>query len=433
VTQEELQAVTPHGIKGALLNAFVYPRGYDIARRQEVIQQREREQADYDEQLKQAQGKFRPAVLADEQGQPIAASFNPATGTYHDETGNVIANPRQWEKPPTRRTGTAEPLFDKNGTVIGFRDLEGNLIGPHSPNATAEMKDILGSAQPKPPPSEAGKIAPEIEAQIGTRPDPKDYPQGAKDPEYKAASTAWGAAAEKIKNREAAATGEARGFAYGRGRFYSMLDTEGGNVPVMVTGEEIQDHPGRYISAGAGAPALTKTALIEDIRGAIGLTRESIGKMGNESFNKTQRAWLAAGLAAPAGQGSQYIDSLLRENLTEAQHDYVIRIFQLKENAMAMRSVLGAGQGSEDLRAAIIATLPGAGTPTREYADKQLQAFESQLNRLERGVPKVPLRTDIGGVGGKGMVKMQAPNGQTKDVPADQVEHYRTLGAKVVQ
>jgi hypothetical protein len=33
---------------------------------------------------------------------------------------------------------------------------------------------------------------------------------------------------------------------------------------------------------------------------------------------------------------------------------------------------------------------------------------------------------------GGGTVKMQAPNGQTKDIPADQVEHYKSLGAKVV-
>jgi len=35
--------------------------------------------------------------------------------------------------------------------------------------------------------------------------------------------------------------------------------------------------------------------------------------------------------------------------------------------------------------------------------------------------------------GAKGTVKMRAPNGQTKDVPTDRVEHYKSLGATVVQ
>ena len=35
--------------------------------------------------------------------------------------------------------------------------------------------------------------------------------------------------------------------------------------------------------------------------------------------------------------------------------------------------------------------------------------------------------------GGGGTVKMRAPDGTVKPVPADQVEHYRSLGAVVVQ
>ena len=58
---------------------------------------------------------------------------------------------------------------------------------------------------------------------------------------------------------------------------------------------------------------------------------------------------------------------------------------------MAMRSVLGAGQGSEGLKNAIVATLPGPRTPTREYAAKQLDAFERALDRLSRSIPKVKL------------------------------------------
>ena len=43
-----------------------------------------------------------------------------------------------------------------------------------------------------------------------------------------------------------------------------------------------------------------------------------------------------------------------------------------------------------------MATIPGPATPNKAYASKQLDTFEKVLNRLERGVPKVPLRTDTG-------------------------------------
>jgi hypothetical protein len=38
-----------------------------------------------------------------------------------------------------------------------------------------------------------------------------------------------------------------------------------------------------------------------------------------------------------------------------------------------------------------------------------------------------------GGMSGNGVVNMKAPNGQVKPVPADQVEHYKSLGAQVVR
>ena len=78
-------------------------------------------------------------------------------------------------------------------------------------------------------------------------------------------------------------------------------------------------------------------------------------------------------------------------NLSSEQQDYLINLSQLVENSMAMRSVLGAGQGSDDMRRAIRSTIPGPNTPSKDYALKQLDKFEAVLNRLERGIPQVPL------------------------------------------
>jgi len=212
------------------------------------------------------------------------------------------------------------------------------------------------------------------------------------DEEFAAARGDWGKKLSKYKEdqkiREAVASRAPLQ------REYSVLDSKNGNAPAYVTPEMLSAEPGRYLPAGPAATALNKTGLIEDIRGTLGKMREAAERMGTEGFDKKQRAWLAAGLAAPVGQSGQYVESLLREPLSDAQQDYIIALFQARENAMAMRSVLGAGQGSEDLRTAITQTLPGAGTPSKEFFNKQVKAIEGTLNRLERGVPNVPLRKE---------------------------------------
>jgi hypothetical protein len=219
------------------------------------------------------------------------------------------------------------------------------------------------------------------------------------DEEFAAARADWGQKLSKYKENQ-----KIREAIAGRAplqREYSVLDTKNGNQPSYVTPEMLAAEPGRYMPAGPAATALNKTGLMEDIRSTLNKARDAVGRMGNEGFDAKQRAWIAAGLAAPQGQAGQYTESLLRSALTDAQQDYIIALFQMKENAMAMRTILGAGQGSEDLRTAITQTLPGAGTPSKEFFNKQVNAVEQTLNRLERGVPKVPLNPEKQTTGNK--------------------------------
>jgi hypothetical protein len=187
-----------------------------------------------------------------------------------------------------------------------------------------------------------------------------------------------------------------RAAAHQRGREYAVLDTQMGNTPTYLNSEELSDarknEPGRCIPATQGGQALTRTALIEDIRGNITSTRDALKALPKD-FTPAQSAQIALIMKQrdPASALSNFWGSEIGRTLTPEQQDYLIDLAQVQENAMAMRSVLGAGQGSEDLRNAILATLPGPRTPTREYAAKQLDAFERVLDRLGRGVPKVKL------------------------------------------
>jgi hypothetical protein len=76
--------------------------------------------------------------------------------------------------------------------------------------------------------------------------------------------------------------------------------------------------------------------------------------------------------------------------LSDQQKDFVIWATQLNERAMSLRSVAGFGQGSESMRAAIQATLPGAGSGDKKTALKQLDAFDNQVSLLQKGVVKTP-------------------------------------------
>jgi hypothetical protein len=211
------------------------------------------------------------------------------------------------------------------------------------------------------------------------------------------------AGAQKILAKKQAiqgAQGEARGAAFAKSRPVTMLDTQNENRPTVISLQDALDanksEPGRYIPTAAGVPALNKTVLLEDIRGGIQQTRGALKNLQTD-FSPAQASQIAIVMRkGDPGAISAFFQSAVGQTLTPDQQDYLIQLFQLREQAMAMRSVLGAGQGSDELRAAILQTIPNPATPTRGYAAKQLDAFEAVLNRLSRGIPKVPLRNTPG-------------------------------------
>ena len=208
-----------------------------------------------------------------------------------------------------------------------------------------------------------------------------------------AISDAW----KKRQLDIARTSAEARGEGFAKSRAVNVLDTLDGNRPKVVSLSDALLNPDRYLPAGSGEKALNKTALIEDIRGNITNTRNFLKNLKTD-FTPAQRAQLAYVLKSgdPKSSISAFMQGSVAATLTPDQVDYVTDIFQLIENGMAMRSVLGAGQGSDELRAAIRSTIPGATSPNKKFSVAQLDKFEQVINRLSAGIPKVPLRTDIG-------------------------------------
>lgn len=208
-----------------------------------------------------------------------------------------------------------------------------------------------------------------------------------------------------------------RGASYNASRPMQVLDTQNNNAPTTVTFTQMMEQPGRYLPA-SGAKFLAQENLIEDIGRTSRATREAINGL-TEDFPEDMKAKIAVALTAE-DHGSA-LNALLASsalaNLTTDQFQFLVAARQLTENAMAMRSILGTGQSSDSVRAAIQATLPSLLSPDKQKALTQLDAFDKTLEQLSKGIPKVPLRQsgysvqgggdDAAGKGGRSISKVK--------------------------
>jgi hypothetical protein len=292
--------------------------------------------------------------------------------------------PQREPAPPKEDQKIDEGYNSQGQRVIQYQKPDGTVYNRVNP-------DILKAA-----PEDANKLAGEIEAQAGPKPTTPEY-NGKTYPSVQAAQAAWGKEAERIKNEEAASAAGARGGAYGRNRPVQVVDTWNGNRPVTVSAADAEDNPERYLTAGGAEKALPREALINDIR----VSAETVGKnLDVLNAKGVDRATLAAALADPNSTAQAYMQGLPRGALDDKAQTFVSDLFNLREQAMALRQVLGAGAGSEDMRHAILATLPSIASPNAKFAQHQIDNLISVLNRVERGIPKVPLNPERAAPGG---------------------------------
>jgi hypothetical protein len=188
--------------------------------------------------------------------------------------------------------------------------------------------------------------------------------------------------------------------------------------------------PSNAAPPAPAAKAEAQNAQFDEMQTASGTLRNAISKM--EPLSPDNIAKLSVAMREGHGLAADQLKSAGFNSLSDAQKDFVIWATQLNERALSLRGVAGMGQGAQDLRQAIQATLPGAGSGDKKNMLKQLDAFDNQVKLLRKGVPKTP-RVVKEESAGSGTVTMKAPNGQTKQVSADQVEHFKSLGATVVQ
>lgn len=216
---------------------------------------------------------------------------------------------------------------------------------------------------------------------------------------------------------KAASYGQARQMAP-----LQVLDSANGNAPMYSTYLEMMKQPGRYIPANEGDKAIAKENLMQDIQGSSKIFRSDIAKM-KADFPVDMQAKIALAMRAddPHAALSQVIGADALGSLSPDQQQVYVDLQQLAEQGMAVRSLLGAGQGSDTMRAAMRTTLPSLLGP-KDLAIRQLNAFDATIARLHRGVNNVKLnetgQPPATGGSGSGSFPVTLPNGKgTKYFP----------------
>jgi hypothetical protein len=333
----------------------------------------------------------------------------------------------------------SKPISDAAGNILGW-NVNGEILGPKSDKLTKDQKDIMDAAEGKPvkdaspetqtfmnlitPKDQGGEGLTHAQAlerisQLKNTQKPDTATQH-KEAFEAALTKAIGAAGGKVpkgvytdlqkaadfiasspaltqQEKTAAqaylganATPMSSGSAasiriegMNTAREYPVIDTQTGNL-VMANAETINASPGRYQPAGEGGKNMQRQALINDIRTAAESVKKNIGQFDAGVWDKLK---IGSSLADPNTTSESLLQSIPRGSLNDQQIQLVNDLFTLRENAMAMRSVLGAGQGSEDVRRAILNTLPGPSTPSGKFGTAQIDNLLKTLERVEKGLP----------------------------------------------
>jgi hypothetical protein len=188
-------------------------------------------------------------------------------------------------------------------------------------------------------------------------------------------------------------------------------------------------------------------AQFNDVSGAIDNLEKAARQM-DAKGQKLDNTFVASALAQPSGTATQWVQGqVAKSNLTSEQRDYVVNLVSAHENLQALRKAGGLPGSTEAQIDRLVAMLPNASTPDLDYFLKQIGQIKATRDRLASAIPDVTGGTKIDGKSNTlakpkapaapapsgATVKLQAPDGSTREVPADRAQHYIGLGAKVVK
>ena len=334
---------------------------------------------------------------ADPTGRRMNTTRNPFTGALSDQPGGQEAPKGTW-KPLLQESGDYVEYNDVTGESRPMKDQKGNVIRGFPKGKDGQPVIIDGK------PAGVFKAG---------RPITPSDPEWTDADAVKLASylKTYGEA-EEGKNKRIDRAANSRVEAYMKTRMYGAMDASNGSL-VYVTPDEIRKNPGRYAPSAPAVQAKNRQAVFNEIDTTKGFLDDAITKLPDDAFNPEARLQIAYALRDedPKSAWRNFLNSDVAATLTDPQIDYVTALVSMDESAMSLRSVAGMGAGSDQLRGAIFKMLPGAGTPSKAYAVRQLKIFNGELQALKTSVPI------IGEPGQGGGQTPQTKGKGTKDDP----------------
>lgn len=174
-----------------------------------------------------------------------------------------------------------------------------------------------------------------------------------------------------------------------------------------------------------------KVTSFNDLQGSAQHTREALDALHASGADLSDPKVVAA-MSDPTSMVGKIVNGkLVRGSLSDAQVKAIGAINQLREQIGIMRSTTG-GPAAEAQAQRMLSALPEAGD-SKSTAINKLNELDGVITRLRPGAVHVAGGLKVAGQGSTGTVMMQAPDGSKRPVPSDQVDHYKKLGAKVVQ
>lgn len=166
---------------------------------------------------------------------------------------------------------------------------------------------------------------------------------------------------------------------------YDKLTGEMAEVPTTM----VMQNPYRFQGGGEGLKTANKQAYFNDLHFNIAQTKGALKAL--ENIDPQTRAQIAAAMshAATGDQGSlaaawsAVTKSAITNGLSPEAQNAIVALQSLSENALGLRQTIGAGQGAQDVRGAILQTVPNPGDPTELWA-KKLDNMENVIDRLEK-------------------------------------------------
>jgi len=224
---------------------------------------------------------------------------------------------------------------------------------------------------------------------------------------------------EKQKEKLAAIRGES----YARGRalytFKDVTDTQTGEVR-EVSAMEMAREPGRYTGASEQEKVSARDAVHESLTTNFKALEKSLDKLPNGLDTETQATLKLAMHSNDPGLFETLIVNKIKQGAPDEVLQYLTNMKAMQEDVMVLRSVGGMGTGSDTMRNAMVALIPGPGTSSVKEAKMQIGAAKRTTEALFSRRPQSKLPDNSGTVQFKeGTTTYNIPAGDVKEFMKD--------------